>query len=86
MSTLTNGKETLALPAGQVLTITSPSGSSGLAVLLHRSPGGGSAQSVTAIAGADLTFGPYAALERFEIICTTGTLTLTIAVPDPSLM
>ncbi|MFH1984041.1 MAG: hypothetical protein ABIL58_19550, partial [Pseudomonadota bacterium] len=41
---------------------------------------------MTAIAGADLTFGAYAALERFEIICTTGTLTLTMAVPDPSLM
>jgi len=85
MSTLTNGKETLILPAGQVLSIASPSGSTGLAVRLSRLPGGGNAQSVTAIAGSALTFGAYAAAERFEITCTTGTLTLAIAVPAPSL-
>lgn len=79
MSTLTNGKETLVLPAGQVLSIASPSGSSGLAVRLSRVPGGGDAQSVTAIAGSNLTFGAYAATERFEITCDAGTLTLTMA-------
>jgi hypothetical protein len=47
-------------------------------------PGGGDAQSITAIAGANLTFGPYAATERFEIICTAGTLTIATAFPDPA--
>ncbi|MCK5605390.1 hypothetical protein KAR91_26095 [Candidatus Pacearchaeota archaeon] len=83
MSTLTNSKTTLSLPAGQALTIASPSGSSGLAVLLPRLPGGGANQSVTQIAGSNLIFGPYAQPERFEITCTTGTLTLTIATATP---
>jgi hypothetical protein len=47
-------------------------------------PGGGDAQSVTAIAGANLTFGPYAQTERFEIICTAGTLTYATAAFDPA--
>jgi hypothetical protein len=47
-------------------------------------PGGGDAQSITAIAGANLTFGPYADTERFEIICTAGTLTIATAFPDPA--
>jgi hypothetical protein len=47
-------------------------------------PGGGDAQSITAIAGASLTFGPYAETERFEIICTTGTLTYATAAFDPA--
>lgn len=84
MSTLNaNSETTLSLPAGQALTIASPSGSSGLAVLLPRSPGGGPTQSVTQIAGSDVLFGPFARLERFEITCTTGTLTITANLVDP---
>jgi len=57
-----NNKETLFLPAGQILTLANPSGSAGLAVRLSRVPGGGDSQSVTALAGSDVTFGPYCSL------------------------
>jgi hypothetical protein len=79
-----NEKTTLHLSAGQVLTITAAAGVTGSVVRLPLLPGGGDAQSVTAIAGADLSFGPYAATERFEIICTAGTLTIATAFPDPA--
>ncbi|MDD5724453.1 MAG: hypothetical protein PHY29_12075 [Syntrophales bacterium] len=79
-----NEKQTITLPAGNVLTITAAAGVTGLVVRLPQSPGGGDAQSVTAIAGANLTFGPYALPERFEISCTAGTLTIATAFPDPA--
>ena len=79
-----NEKTTLHLSAGQVLTITAAAGVTGSVVRLPLLPGGGDAQSITAIAGAILTFGPYAATERFEIICTAGTLTIATAFPDPA--
>jgi hypothetical protein len=79
-----NDKQTFNLPAGQVLTVTAPSGTTGSVVRLSRLPGGGDAQSVTAIAGANLTFGPYADVERFEIICTAGTVTPSMAVYNPA--
>lgn len=79
-----NEKTTLHLSAGQVLTITAAAGVTGLVVRLQPQPGGGDAQSVTAIAGADLSFGPYAQTERFEIFCTTGTLTIATAAFDPA--
>ncbi len=73
-----NEKQTLHLPAGQVLSIAAASGASGSAIRLAKMPGGGDAQSVTAITtGATFTFGPYAETERFEVICTTGVLTIT---------
>ena len=84
MNLSANEKTTLFLPAGQVLTITAASGVAGSVVRLPRLPGGGDAQSITAIAGANLTFGPYAQTERFEIICTAGTLTIATAFPDPA--
>lgn len=80
-----DSQSTLVLPAGQVLTLVNPSGSTGSAVRLARVPGGGDSQSTTAIAGANLTFGPYADVERFLIICTAGTVTYSTATPDPSL-
>jgi hypothetical protein len=79
-----NEKQTLTLPAGNVLTITAAAGVTGLVVRLPQSPGGGDAQSVTPIAGANLTFGPYALPERFNIVCTAGTITLSIAAYDPA--
>jgi hypothetical protein len=79
-----NEKQTLTLAAGQVLTITAASGVTGLVVRLPRLPGGGEAQSVTPIAGANLTFGPYAKTERFYISCDAGTVTLTTAAYDPA--
>lgn len=85
MNLSANEKTTLFLPAGQVLSVVAASGASGSAIRMAKLPGGGDAQSITAIAGANLTFGPYAATERFEIICTAGTLTITTAVHDPSL-
>jgi hypothetical protein len=73
-----NEKQTLHLPAGQVLSIAAASGASGSAIRLAKMPGGGDAQSITAITtGATFTFGPYAQTERFEIICTAGVLTIT---------
>lgn len=72
-----NEKQTLSLAAGQVLTVTAPPGATGAVVRLSRVPGGGDSQSSTAIAGANLTFGPYAKTERFEIICTAGSVTYT---------
>lgn len=80
-----NEKITLHLTAGQILTITAGAGTTGFVVRLPRVPGGGEAQSVTAIAGASLTFGAYADVERFEISCTAGSLTYAMATPDPSL-
>ena len=84
MNLSANEKTTLFLPAGQVLSVVAASGASGSAIRMAKLPGGGDAQSVTAIAGANLTFGPYAATERFEIICTAGTLTIATAFPDPA--
>lgn len=78
-----NDSQTMLLPAGQVLTITAPSGSAGSVVRLPRLPGGGNSQSTTAIAGANLTFGPYAKPERFNIICTAGTVTPTADTVAP---
>lgn len=75
--------ETYILPAGEVLTVAAPPGTTGLAVRLSRTPGGGDAQSVTPIDGANLTFGPYAQTERFKISVTTGSVTVTIAKEDP---
>lgn len=51
--------ETYILPAGEVLTVAAPPGTTGLAVRLSRTPGGGDAQSVTPIDGANLSFGAY---------------------------
>ena len=84
MNLSANEKTTLFLPAGQVLSVVAASGASGSAIRMAKLPGGGDAQSVTAIAGANLTFGPYAQTERFEIICTAGTLTIATAFPDPA--
>ena len=84
MNLSANEKTTLFLPAGQVLSVVAASGASGSAIRMAKLPGGGDAQSITAIAGANLTFGPYAATERFEIICTAGTLTIATALPDPA--
>ena len=84
MNLSANEKTTLFLPAGQVLSVVAASGASGSAIRMAKLPGGGDAQSITAIAGANLTFGPYAATERFEIICTAGTLTIATAFPDPA--
>ena len=81
-----NEKQTLSLAAGQVLTIVAATGVTGSVVRLPRLPGSGDAQSVTPIAGANLTFGPYADVERFEIKCTAGTVTVSAATPDPSLV
>ena len=79
-----NESQTLFLPAGQVLSVVAASGASGSAIRMAKLPGGGDAQSITAIAGASLTFGPYAATERFEIICTAGTLTIATAFETAS--
>ena len=84
MNLSANEKTTLFLPAGQVLSVVAASGASGSAIRMAKLPGGGDAQSITAIAGADLSFGPYAQTERFEIICTAGTLTIATAFPDPA--
>ena len=75
-----NQDETYILPAGQVLTITAPSGSTGSVVRLPQKPGGGNSQSTTTIAGADLYFGPYAAVERFKVFCTAGAVTPTMGI------
>jgi hypothetical protein len=73
-----NESQTISLAAGQVLTVTAPPGATGSVVRLSRVPGGGDSQSTTLIAGANLTFGPYARVERFNIICIVGTVTPTI--------
>jgi hypothetical protein len=84
MSTINaNTKQTLNLAAGSVLSVAAPSGTTGLVVRLSRIPGGDT-QSVTTIAGANLTFGPYAYPERFEVICTAGTVTVSAAPYDPA--
>ena len=50
-----NEQQTLFLPAGQVLSVVAASGASGSAIRMAKLPGGGDAQSITAIAGASLT-------------------------------
>jgi len=81
-----NEQQNFSLTAGQVLTIVAASGASGSAIRLSRVPGGGDAQSVTAIAsGATYTFGPYADMERFKVVCTAGTITVSVTTYDPSL-
>jgi hypothetical protein len=77
-------QNTYNLAAGEVLTVAAPPGATGSVIRLSRLPGGGNAQSVTAIAGADLTFGPYTAVERFRIEVTAGTVTPTMAAYNPS--
>ncbi len=80
-----NEQQTLFLPAGQVLSVVAASGASGSAIRMAKLPGGGDAQSVTAITtGATFKFGPYADTERFNIICTAGSLTISQAVPVPN--
>lgn len=84
MSSLSANQETtLHLPAGQVLSV-STSDAAGSAIRMARVPGGGDPQSITAIAGSNLTFGPYALPERFNIVCTAGTITLSMAAYDPA--
>lgn len=78
-----NQEQTLHLPAGQVLSV-STSDAAGSAIRMARVPGGGDPQSITAIAGSNLTFGPYALPERFNIVCTAGTITLSMAAYDPA--
>jgi hypothetical protein len=75
--------ETYYLPAGEVLTVAAPPGTTGLVVRLSRAPGGGDPQSVTAINGANLTFGAYPQTERFKISVTAGAVTVTISKEDP---
>lgn len=74
---------TLNLPAGQMLTVTAASGVTGSAIRMSRIPGGED-QSVTAINGADLTFGPYAETERFKIVDSVGSVGYSMAVADPA--
>jgi hypothetical protein len=74
-----NESQTINLAAGQVLSITAAAGTTGSVIRLSRTPGGGDPQSITAIAGANLTFGPYTQVERFDIICTAGAVTFTQA-------
>lgn len=80
-----NNSETIVLPAGQVLALSNPSGTTGSVVRLATAPGGGDSQSTTAIAGATLIFGPYAQPEWFRVSVTAGASTITMAVWDPSL-
>jgi hypothetical protein len=83
MSSLSANQETtLHLPAGQVLSV-STSDAAGSAIRMARVPGGGDPQSITAIAGSNLTFGPYALPERFKIVCTAGTISVSMAPYDP---
>ena len=78
MNLSANEQQTLFLPAGQVLSVVAASGASGSAIRMAKLPGGGDAQSVTAITtGATFKFGPYADTERFNIICTAGSLTVS---------
>lgn len=80
-----NTQQTLILPAGQTLVIAAPSGTTGRVERLATSPGGGDAQSITPIAGAALTFGPYGQPERFNVVCDAGAVTYTLTLYDPSL-
>jgi len=78
-----SNSETFSLAAGDMLSVAAPSGTTGSVVRLSRIPGGGANQSVTTVNGSDLTFGPYKDSERFNIICTAGTITATTAKHTP---
>jgi hypothetical protein len=79
-----NDKQTYFLPEGEILKITvGASTATGSVIRLSAMPGGSDATETTAIAGTDLTFGPYAQVERFEVSCTGGSITITQEAPAP---
>ena len=78
-----NNSDSSLLPAGKILTVTAPPGTTGSVIRLARLPGGSSVQSTTAVAGIDLIFGPYEQSERITVSCTAGTITTATAYDDP---
>src|SRR6266404_5068447 len=85
MSTVQHGaQESMSLPTGEVLTVATNTLAVGIVIRKARSAGGVD-QSVTAIAGADLSFGPYAQTERFVVVCAAGSVVYTHGVADPAL-
>ncbi|MDD4390184.1 MAG: hypothetical protein PHW03_05210 [Eubacteriales bacterium] len=72
---------TTILPAGKILTVAAPSGTTGSVIRLGRLPGGAK-QSTTAVTGSGLIFGPYEQSERFTIIASAGTITVSTAASD----
>jgi len=80
-----NEKTLLSFSPEQVLTVVTSEGAQGLAVRLARVPGGGDAQSVTALAAnTTYRFGPYPYVERFEISLSGGNATITVDEFNPA--
>jgi hypothetical protein len=75
----------MTLPVGSVLAVTAGAAATGSVVRMAQSVGGED-QSVTPIAGADLSFGPYAQTERFRIVCSAGPVAYAAVAFDPSLL
>lgn len=78
-----NSNLTMTLLAGSVLAVTAGADAVGSVVRMAQSLGDQD-QSVTAIAGADLTFGPYGQAERFRVVCESGDVAYAAAAFDPS--
>jgi len=74
--TITAGNQySTLLPAGRILTVAAPPGTTGSVIRLARLPGGGAVQSTTTVEAVNLIFGPYEQSERFTVACSAGTIT-----------
>ena len=78
---IANQQQTYTLEPGLRMTV-SGAGATGSVVRLARNPGGGNSISTTAFSGTTLTFGPYGVPERFNVICSVGTITVALDVPN----
>jgi hypothetical protein len=78
----TLSKETVTLEVGLALSVVAAAVSSGTIFRLGDSHGE-QAQAATAISASETkTFGPYAEIARFEIVCAAGSLTYSTGPAD----
>jgi hypothetical protein len=83
MTLAANTNQTFNLPIGQVFKLACPIGTTGFVVRLADSPGGEPFAPI-AIAGADLSFGPYLTATRWQVVVDAGTVTDSMAKYDPT--
>lgn len=75
--------QTLALSAGEVLTIVGGAVSSGSVYRLADSVGGQATLAGTIAASETATFGPYSGAARLDVVCDTGFLTYSSGLATP---
>lgn len=80
----------ILLQAGQVLTLTTGTLSSGSVVRLSDSAGGSPFAPIAIAPSASLVLGPFYAPRRYDVLSTTGSIVMAVSVPalttvtDPS--